>query len=94
MAGEAGITGIVLKYRMPNQHDRIPMTDALRAMKWVRSRSEEWGIDPAKVGIAGFSAGGHLASTVSTHFDSGKTELPTVWSNIVPGLIFRFFFIQ
>lgn len=44
-----GITGIVLKYRMPNQHDRIPMTDALRAMKWVRSRSEEWGIDPAKV---------------------------------------------
>ena len=77
-----GITGIVLKYRMPNQHDRIPMTDALRAMKWIRSRSEEWGIDPAKVGIAGFSAGGHLASTV-----------PTVWSNIVPGLIFRFFFI-
>ena len=68
-----GITGIVLKYRMPNQHDRIPMTDALRAMKWVRSRSEEWGIDPAKVGIAGFSAGGHLASTVSTHFDSGKS---------------------
>ena len=45
-----GITGIVLKYRMPNQHDRIPMTDALRAMKWIRSRSEEWGIDPAKVG--------------------------------------------
>ena len=68
-----GITGIVLKYRMPNQHDRIPMTDALRAMKWIRSRSEEWGIDPAKVGIAGFSAGGHLASTVSTHFDSGKS---------------------
>lgn len=42
-------------------------------MKWIRSRSEEWGIDPAKVGIAGFSAGGHLASTVSTHFDSGKS---------------------
>ena len=69
-----GITGIVLKYRMPNQHDRIPMTDALRAMKWIRSRSEEWGIDPAKVGIAGFSAGGHLASTLATHFDQGKTK--------------------
>ena len=64
-----GITGIVLKYRMPNQHDRIPMTDALRAMKWIRSRSEEWGIDPATVGIAGFSAGGHLACCLGVFWD-------------------------
>lgn len=69
---DRGITAIVLKYRMPNQHAKVPLTDAGRAMRWVRSRAEEWGIDPAKIGIAGFSAGGHLASTLATHFDTGK----------------------
>ena len=68
-----GITAIILQYRMPAQHDRIPLADAQRAMRWVRNRAENWGINPDKVGIAGFSAGGHLASTVSTHFDSGKS---------------------
>lgn len=71
---ERGITAIVLKYRMPNHHDKIPLTDAQRAMRWVRSRAEEWGLDPQKVGVAGFSAGGHLASTLATHFDKGKAK--------------------
>lgn len=69
-----GITAIILQYRMPAQHDRIPLTDAQRAMRWVRNRAENWGINPDKVGIAGFSAGGHLASTLATHFDQGKTK--------------------
>lgn len=71
---ERGITAIVLKYRMPNLHDRIPLADAQRAVRWVRSRAEEWNINPAKIGIAGFSAGGHLASTLATHFDTGKLK--------------------
>lgn len=71
---ERGITAIVLKYRMPNRHSKIPMADAQRAMRWVRSRAEELNIEPSKVGIAGFSAGGHLASTLSTHFDTGKLK--------------------
>ena len=69
-----GITAIILQYRMPAQHDRIPLADAQRAMRWVRNRAENWGINPDKVGIAGFSAGGHLASTLATHFDQGKTK--------------------
>lgn len=69
-----GITAIILQYRMPAQHDKIPLADAQRAIRWVRSRAENWGIDPNKIGIAGFSAGGHLASTLSTHFDRGKAN--------------------
>ena len=69
-----GIAGIVLKYRLPYGHSELPLNDAQQAMRLVRFYAEEWGIDPSKVGIAGFSAGGHLASTLSTHFDSGKKE--------------------
>lgn len=69
---ERGVTGIVLKYRLPNQHHVIPLSDASRTIRLVRSRAGEWGIDPAKIGIAGFSAGGHLASTAGTHFDAGN----------------------
>lgn len=71
---QRGITAVILKYRMPNGHDRIPLTDAQRAVRWVRSRAEELAIHPAQIGIAGFSAGGHLASTLATHFDSGKAN--------------------
>ncbi|MCD8287995.1 MAG: alpha/beta hydrolase [Porphyromonadaceae bacterium] len=67
---EHGIAGIVLKYRLPNGHSAIPLSDAQEAMRIVRAHSDEWGIDPGKVGIAGFSAGGHLASTLGTHCDS------------------------
>jgi acetyl esterase/lipase len=69
-----GIAGIVLKYRLPNGHDQIPLEDAQRAMRIVRQKAAEWGINPAKIGIAGSSAGGHLASTAGTKFDLGKPE--------------------
>lgn len=71
---EAGIAAIVLKYRLPYGNPAIPLTDAQQAIRLVRSKSSEWKINPAKVGIAGSSAGGHLASTAGTHFDSGKPE--------------------
>jgi len=69
-----GIAGIVLKYRLPFGHSELPLQDAQQAMRLVRSKAAEWRIDPSKIGIAGFSAGGHLASTLSTHFDSGNKE--------------------
>jgi acetyl esterase/lipase len=71
---DRGVAGIVLKYRLPYGHHEIPSGDARRAIRIVRSRAEEWGINPSKIGIAGSSAGGHLASTVGTRFDYGKTE--------------------
>jgi Esterase/lipase len=71
---EQGIVGIVLKYRLPNGHADIPLIDAKRAMRLVRSRAAEWNIDPRKIAVAGFSAGGHLASTLGTHFDDGDLQ--------------------
>lgn len=67
-----GITAIVLKYRLPNGHSEIPLADARQAMRVIREKAAEWGVDPHKVGVAGFSAGGHLASTLLTHFDEGS----------------------
>lgn len=61
-----GITYAVLKYRMPNEHHEVPVSDALQAIRIMREHSEEWGIK--QVGIMGSSAGGHLASTASTHY--------------------------
>ncbi len=62
-----GIALIVLKYRMPHGHYQVPQEDADEAIRLVRSRAAEWHINPNDVGIMGFSAGGHLASTVATH---------------------------
>ena len=62
-----GITAAVLKYRLPNGHHNIPADDAREAIRIMRRNAKEWGIDVNKVGIAGSSAGGHLASTVLTH---------------------------
>ena len=62
-----GIALIVLKYRMPHGNRMIPVSDAEEAMKTVRRHASEWHINPADVGIMGFSAGGHLASTIATH---------------------------
>ena len=62
-----GIALIVLKYRMPHGNRMIPISDAEEAMKTVRRRASEWHINSADVGIMGFSAGGHLASTIATH---------------------------
>ncbi len=70
-----GITAFVLKYRLgPRYHHPIELGDAQRALRLVRSRSQEFRIDPARIGIWGFSAGGHLAATAATHFDSGKAD--------------------
>ena len=66
-----GMTAVILKYRLPNRNHFIPLKDAQRALRTVRAKADEWNIDPAKVGISGFSAGGHLASTAATHFDAG-----------------------
>ena len=70
-----GVTGCVLKYRLaPRYRHPAPIQDAQRAIRLVRSRAEEWKIDPQRIGIMGFSAGGHLASTAGTHFDLGNPE--------------------
>lgn len=69
-----GITGIVLEYRLPAGRTFVPLTDAQRAMRTVRSKAGEWKINPHRIGIMGFSAGGHLASTAATHFDQGDPQ--------------------
>jgi acetyl esterase/lipase len=70
---ERGVAAFVLKYRLgPRYHHPAPLQDAQRALRIVRSRAKEFGIEPTRVGIMGFSAGGHLASTAGTHFDDGK----------------------
>lgn len=71
-----GITGIVLEYRLPNRHPEIPLTDAQQAIRFIRSKSNELNIDPNKIGISGFSAGGHLAASVGTRFDLGDNASP------------------
>lgn len=67
-----GITGIVLEYRLPGGRAMVPLLDAQRAIRMARSNAKEWGLNPARIGIMGFSAGGHLASTAATHFDDGN----------------------
>ena len=72
-----GITAIVLKYRLPNSKSNIvpnisPLMDAKRAIRMVRYYAAKWNIKKDKIGIMGFSAGGHLASTLGTHFDNGN----------------------
>jgi len=72
-----GVAGIVLKYRLPTsgntvESHKVPLMDAQRAMRLVRSNAKSWNIDTTKIGIMGFSAGGHLASTLGTHFDYGN----------------------
>ena len=69
-----GVTGIVLEYRMPNGRSMVPLLDAQHALRIVRSKAAEWKLDPHKIGIVGFSAGGHLASTAATHFDEGDPQ--------------------
>lgn len=69
-----GIAAFVLKYRLPDSltsthPDQVPLLDAKQAMHIVRTRAEEFHVQPNKIGIMGFSAGGHLASTLSTHFE-------------------------
>ncbi len=72
-----GVNAFVLKYRIgkwdgSGYRHPVPLLDAQRAIRTVRARSKEWGVDPEKIGIMGFSAGGHLASTAGTHFEGGN----------------------
>lgn len=74
-----GIAGIVLKYRLPVSKSnsiphKSPLLDAQRAIRLTRYHAEEWNIKADKIGIMGFSAGGHLASTAGTHFDTGDAN--------------------
>ena len=78
---EIGMAAFVLKYRIPNDATMInrevgPLQDAQQAIKLVRLRAEEWKVDPNRIGIMGFSAGGHLASTAGTHFNNAVIENP------------------
>lgn len=76
---KAGIAAVVLKYRLPNDSTMTdkklgPLQDAQQAIKMVRENAAKWGVDANRIGIMGFSAGGHLASTVATHFDKAVIE--------------------
>src|SRR5208337_284320 len=67
-----GVAAFVLKYRLgPRYHHPIELGDAQRAIRTVRHRAAEYHVQPDRIGIMGFSAGGHLASTAGTHFDAG-----------------------
>ena len=70
-----GMAAFVLRYRLgPKYHHPVQLGDAQRAIRTVRARAAEWRIDPARIGIMGFSAGGHLAMTASTLFDAGNAQ--------------------
>ena len=73
---EQGIAGFVLKYRLGSDgyHHPAMLHDAARAVRTVRAKAGEWKLDPQRIGIMGSSAGGHLASTLLTHFDAGKPD--------------------
>jgi acetyl esterase/lipase len=71
---ERGIAGVVLKYRMPDGNYIIPGKDVLRAIEITRENADQWKIRTDRVGVMGFSAGGHLASTAATHFTSEKNR--------------------
>jgi acetyl esterase/lipase len=78
---EMGVAAFVVKYRIPNRETMVnpqigPLQDAQEAMKIVREGAKEWNINPNRIGIMGFSAGGHLASTAGTHFDKAVIANP------------------
>jgi acetyl esterase/lipase len=70
-----GITAFVLRYRLgPRYHHPVQLGDAQRAIRTLRARADEWRLDATRIGIMGFSAGGHLAMTAGTHFDGGNAR--------------------
>lgn len=71
-----GIAAIILEYRLPEQRPLVPLLDAQRAIRLTRTSAATWKIDPKRIGILGFSAGGHVASTAATHFDRGNPASP------------------
>ncbi|MBN8825739.1 MULTISPECIES: alpha/beta hydrolase [unclassified Spirosoma] len=76
---EKGVAAFILKYRLPSDAIMVdkkigPLQDAQQAIKLVRESAAKWGVDASKVGVIGFSAGGHLASTLATHFEKAYVE--------------------
>ena len=76
-----GIAAFVVKYRIPSDATMVdksigPLQDAQQAMRFARQHAAEWNLDPARIGVVGFSAGGHLASTLATHFDKAYVDNP------------------
>lgn len=74
---DRGIAAFVLKYRLPNpaimtRQYEVPLRDAMQGIKLIRENAAKWKVDPSKIGVMGFSAGGHLASTLSTHYYKGE----------------------
>ena len=69
-----GVAGFALEYRLPAGRGTVPLADTQRAIRYVRANAEKYGVDPNKIGVIGFSAGGHLASTATTHFDAGNPD--------------------
>jgi acetyl esterase/lipase len=70
-----GVTAFVLKYRLgPRYNHPAMLWDVQRALRTVRARANEWKLDPRRIGVMGFSAGGHLSSTAATHFDDGNPQ--------------------
>lgn len=74
----AGLATFVLKYRLKPYSETVSLQDAQRAVRLVRARSAEWGVDPARIAAIGFSAGGHLAANLSTHADDGRRDAADV----------------
>ena len=73
-----GFAAVVLKYTMPPGNYDLPRRDVQQAIELVRANAAGWGVDPARVGVIGFSAGGHLASTAATHFTCDDDGVPPV----------------
>lgn len=69
-----GITGIVLEYELPKGRSNVPLRDAQQALRITRMNAQQWNLKSDRIGIIGFSAGGHLASTAGTHFDMGDPK--------------------
>jgi len=69
-----GVMGIVLEYELPNGRSLVPLQDARRAIRTVRHNAQQWKLNTNRIGVLGFSAGGHLASTAGTHFDAGDPQ--------------------
>jgi acetyl esterase/lipase len=78
---KAGIASVVVKYRLPNGNGMVPLEDGTQAIRMVRKMAKEWNIDPAKIGIYGSSAGGHLASMLSVHYKLPDMASANEWDH-------------